>query len=167
MVQLSHPYITTGKTVFCLCYVASVVSDSATPWTVAHQALVSMGFSREEYWSGLPCPPLGDLPNPGIEPKSLMSPVLASGFFTSSATREAPFFVCFICSFILILFTPVIITLYNFYSFLGFLGSSNGKESTCNVGDLGLIPGSGRFPGEGHGNPLQYSCLENSMDRGA
>ena len=41
------------------------------------------------------------------------------------------------------------------------------KESACNAGDLGLTPGSGRSPGEGHGNPLQYSCLENSMDRGA
>ena len=45
--------------------------------------------------------------------------------------------------------------------------SSNGKESACNAGDLGLIPGSGRSPGEGHGNQLQYYCLENSMDRGA
>ena len=43
----------------------------------------------------------------------------------------------------------------------------NGKESACNVGDLGLIPGSGRSPAEGNGNSLQYSCLENSMDRGA
>ena len=41
------------------------------------------------------------------------------------------------------------------------------KEITCNVGDLGSIPGSGRSPGGGHGNPLQYSCLENPMDRGA
>ena len=45
--------------------------------------------------------------------------------------------------------------------------SSDGKESTCNVGDQGSIPGSGRFPGEGKGHPLQYSCLENSMDTGA
>ena len=44
---------------------------------------------------------------------------------------------------------------------LGFPGSSSGKESTCNVGDLGSIPGLGRSPGGGHGNPLQYSCLEN------
>ena len=51
--------------------------------------------------------------------------------------------------------------------YLGLPGSSNGKESACNVGDLALIPGLGRSPGEGHGNPLQYSCLENSMDRGA
>ena len=49
----------------------------------------------------------------------------------------------------------------------GFPGSSNGKPSACNVGDLGSIPGSGRSPGEGNGNPLQYSCLENSMDGGA
>ena len=44
---------------------------------------------------------------------------------------------------------------------------SDSKESACNAGDLGSIPGSGRFPGEGNGNPLQYSCLENPMDRGA
>ena len=50
---------------------------------------------------------------------------------------------------------------------MGFPGGSNGKEFTCNVGDLGLIPGLGRSPGEGNGYPLQYSCLENSMDRGA
>ena len=49
----------------------------------------------------------------------------------------------------------------------GFPGSSNGKESACNAGDLGLIPGLGRSSGEEHGNPLQYSYLENSMDRGA
>ena len=48
-----------------------------------------------------------------------------------------------------------------------FPGGSDGEESTCNVGDLGSIPGLGRSPGEGNGNPLQYSCLENSMDRGA
>ena len=48
----------------------------------------------------------------------------------------------------------------------GFPGDSNGKESACHAGDLGLIPGFGRSPGEGHGNPLQYSCLVNSMDRG-
>ena len=49
----------------------------------------------------------------------------------------------------------------------GFPGGSDSKESVCNVGDLGSIPGTERFPGEGNGNPLQYSCLENSMDRGA
>ena len=48
-----------------------------------------------------------------------------------------------------------------------FPGGLDGKESACNVGDLGSIPGLGRCPGEGHDNPLQYSCLENYMDRGA
>ena len=48
-----------------------------------------------------------------------------------------------------------------------FLGSSDGNESACTAGDLGSIPGSGRSPGEGNGNPLQYSCMENAMDRGA
>ena len=46
-------------------------------------------------------------------------------------------------------------------------GGSDGKESACDVGDPGLIPGSARSSGEGNGNPLQYSCLENPMDRGA
>ena len=54
-----------------------------TPWTVAHQAPLSMGFSREEYWSGLPFPPPGDLPDPGIEPMSPVSPALAGGCFTT------------------------------------------------------------------------------------
>ena len=48
-----------------------------------------------------------------------------------------------------------------------FPGGSDGKESACNAGDLGLFSGSRRSPGEGHGNPLQYSCLENPMDRGS
>ena len=65
------------------------MSDSfATPWTLAHQAPLSMGFSRQEYWSGLPCPPPGDLPYPGIKPASLMSPALAGRFFTISTTWE-------------------------------------------------------------------------------
>ena len=50
---------------------------------------------------------------------------------------------------------------------MGFAGGSDGKESACSAGDLGSIPGSGRSPGEGNSYPLQYSCLENSMDRGA
>ena len=69
--------------------VTSVVSNSVTLWTVACQAPLSMGFCRQEYWSGLPCPPPGDLPNPRIEPMSLMSPALASRFFTTRTTREA------------------------------------------------------------------------------
>ena len=56
------------------------MSDSATPWFVAHQAPLSMGFPRQEYWSGLPFPSPGDLPDPGIK---FMSPTLAGGFFTT------------------------------------------------------------------------------------
>ena len=61
----------------------------ATLWIVAHQSPLSMGFSRQEYWSGLPCSPPGDLPDPGIKPTSFMSLALAGGFFTISTTWEA------------------------------------------------------------------------------
>ena len=61
-----------------------------TLWSMAHQAPLSMGFSRQEYWSGLLCPPPGDLPDPGIELGCLMSPELAGDFFTTLATWEAP-----------------------------------------------------------------------------
>ena len=81
---------------------------------------MSIGFSRQEYWRGLPCPPPVYFPVPGVELRSLMSPKLA-----------------------------------------------NLKASAYTVGDPGSSPGSGRSSGEGNGKPLQYSCLENPMDRGA
>ena len=62
----------------------SCIQLCETLWTVAPQAPLSMGFSRQEYWSGLPCPPPGDLPDPGIKPTSVPSPALAGGFFTTS-----------------------------------------------------------------------------------
>ena len=95
-----------------------------------------MGFSRQEYWSGLPFPSPGDLPNPGIEPGSLT-------LEADALTSEPP----------------------------GKLKVDVFWELSCffyipmDVGNL--IPGSGRSPGEGNGNPLQYSCLENPMDGGA
>ena len=61
----------------------SVMTDSGTPRTVARQAPLVMGFSRQEYWSGWSCPPPGDLPDPGIEPISPVSPALACRFFTT------------------------------------------------------------------------------------
>ena len=61
----------------------------STPWTVTYQALLSMGFSRQEYWSGLPFPSPGDLPDPEIEPMSVLFPTLAGGFFTIGTTYEA------------------------------------------------------------------------------
>ena len=81
----------------------------------------------------LPFPSSGDLPNPGIEPTSLMSPVLARGLYHYHPQVDVPRFI----------------------------------ESACDEGDRDSIPGSGRSPGEGNGNLLQYSCLENPMDRGA
>ena len=86
-----------------------------TPWTVAYQASLSIGFSRQEYWSGFLFPSPGDIPNPGIELSSVV------------------------------------------------------KNFPANAGDsrhASSIPGVGRSPGGGHGNPLQYSGLENPMDRG-
>ena len=61
--------------------------------------------------------------------------------------------------------SSVIIVIYK--ALMAFLGGSDCKESACNAGDSGSIPGSGRSPGEGKGNPLQHSCLENSMERRA
>ena len=61
----------------------------ATSQTVAHQAPLSVGILQAKYWSGLPCPPPGDLLNPGIEPRSLMSPALVGALFTTSITWEA------------------------------------------------------------------------------
>ena len=73
----------------CACCHFSHVQLFVTLWTIAHQAPLSMRFSRQEYWSGLPCPPQGDLPNLGVESVSLTSPALADELFTTSATWEA------------------------------------------------------------------------------
>ena len=71
----------------------SVVFDSVTPWTVAHQAPLCIGFPRQEYWSGLPFPFAGDLPKPGIEPTSPTSPALADEFFTTEPKSNS-FLLC-------------------------------------------------------------------------
>ena len=75
-----------GKPIHICCMLnhSSPVWLFVTQWTVAHQAPLSMGFSRQEYWSGLPCPPPGDLPDPGTERISLMALALAGRFFTTS-----------------------------------------------------------------------------------
>ena len=77
----------------------SCVQLFVTLWIIACQAPLSMGFQRQVYQSGLPCPPPGDLPNPGIKPVSLKSPALADGFFTTSATWEDHPFFFFHCLF--------------------------------------------------------------------
>ena len=88
----------TASLKFYLCYILTrvhVLSRSspvwlfATPWIIACQACLSVGFSRQEYWSGLPCPSRRDLPNAGIKLASLMYPALAGGFLTTSTTWEA------------------------------------------------------------------------------
>ena len=108
----------------------SVLSNSLQP-----QGL-SIEFSRQEYWNGLPFSSSRDLPDLEIEP---MSPALQANFLLSE----------------------------NIHILIAVSGGSEDKASACNTGDLGSIPGLGRSPGEGNGNPLQYSCLENPMDRGA
>ena len=70
------------------------MTDSfAFPWIIACQTPLSMGFSRQEYWSGLPFPAPGDISNPGIEPMSPSSPALASGFFTTEPSGQYSFLV--------------------------------------------------------------------------
>ena len=102
-----------------------------------------MGFSRQEYWSGFPFPSPEDLPDPGIEPRS-------SALHAASLPPESPG-KPFAAYRTLIPLTGIEPT--------DFPGGSDGKESTCNVGDPGSVPGLGRSPGEGNGYPLQYSCL--------
>ena len=77
----------------CLLSCFSCVWLFVILWTVARQALLPMGFSRQKYWSGLPFPPPKDLSDPGIKPKSLLSPALAGGFFTASTTWEGSSFI--------------------------------------------------------------------------
>ena len=76
-----------GCTLSCFSHVQLFV----TPWTITRQAPLSTGFSRQEYWSGLPCPPPGDLPNPGIEPTSHVSPDLQAYLFTTEPLRKPSF----------------------------------------------------------------------------
>ena len=99
---------------------------------IASQAPLSLGFSSREYCSGLPFPPPEDLPNPGIKPTSLASLALAADSSPLSHLGST-----------------------TYYIKRGFPGGTAGKESTCNAGDLGSIPGLGRFPGGGKGYPLQ------------
>ena len=70
-----------------------------TLWTIGFQAPLSMGFSRQEYWSVVPFPPPGDLPDLGTEPASLTSPALAGGFFTTSTTHSYIHFYCYITNY--------------------------------------------------------------------
>jgi len=129
-------------------YLCSQVQLFATPLTVALQVALSLEFSQQEYWRGLPFPPPGDGPDPGME---TASPALAGRFFTTAPPGKPQSFMYII---------PIFAAEQALLS--GFSDGSVVKTSTYQAGDLGSIPGSGRSPGEGNGNPLQYSCLEIS-----
>ena len=117
-----------ARALHCITCVLSHVQLFVTPWPVAHQAPLSMGFDRQEYYSGLPFPSRGDFPDPGIEPKL---PALQA----DSLPLEPQW-----------------------------------KESTCQCRRHkrhGFNPWDGKIPGGGHGNPSQYSCMDNSTGTGA
>ena len=122
-----------------------------TLWTVAYQAPLSMGFSRQECWSELLFPSPGHLPDSGIEPTSPVSPALQA----DSLPTELPG------------------KLFSWSSRVHcmLLLSRFSRVRLCNPIDGSQpgspIPGMGRSPGGGNGNPLQFSCLENPMDRRA
>ena len=96
---------------FTICCVLSCFSPVwlfVTLWIVASQAPLSMGFSRQEYWSGFACPPPGDLLSPRIEPASLKSPALSDGFFTTCATVEGTLSLCMgVCMYVMCQFSSV------------------------------------------------------------
>ena len=129
-----------------------------------------MEFSRQEYSCGLPFPPPGDLPDLGIE----LHIVHLLHFQVDFLPPGKP---CQKGPHIEVVFLESWENESTSGSYHGkfhkelamsdFPGGSDGKVSVYNVGDLDSIPGWGRFPGEGNGNPFQYSCLENPMDRGA
>ena len=116
-----------------------------------------MGFSRQEYWSGVQCPPPGDLPNPGIKPASLMFPALAGEFFITRATWEA---------------LNCIISFQQEKPVLSAPDSCPSSEKSLEPLLLPLTYATASAQGatrvrEGNGTPLQYSCLESPMDGGA
>ena len=82
----THTYLRIHLSLVCMLSHFYHVRLCAIPWTVAHQTPLSMRFSGQEYWSGLPRLPPGDFPNSGVKPVSLVSPALAGGFFTTSAS---------------------------------------------------------------------------------
>ena len=150
-----------------------------------------MRFSRQKYWSGLPFPSPGDLPDPGIEPGS---PALQAESLPTEPSGKGSYIYTCVGN---LLCRPGVGWQRVQHSFTAHPSDHSascslsahgplphlsvclhmsrwwlpcqliGKERACNAGHPGSIPGLGRSPGEGNGNPLQYSCLENPMDRGA
>ena len=126
-----------------------VVSSSfAALWTVARQGPLFMEFPRQEYWSGLSCPPPGDLPNPGIEPQSLTSPALGGSLPLVPPGKP-------------------VLNIPFFYFQLGFSDGSDSRETVSNAGDLGWSLSQEDPLEKGMATLSHYSSLENPMDRGA
>ena len=91
-IEVVSGFLGNGLVILYVCMpTSSAVLHSLSPWTVAHGVPLSMGFFRQESWSGLPSPPQGDLPDSGSKPMSLTSPALASGFLATSTTWEVPY----------------------------------------------------------------------------
>ena len=128
----------------CMLTHSSHVRLFVTLWMVACQAPLSMRFSRQKYWSGLPFPPPGDLPDPMIEHESLMSPVLAGRFFNTSDTWEAPIYI---------------------YIYWILHNGLDGKESACSAGGLGLISWvpQDNSMGRGAWGYSPWGCKESDM----
>ena len=114
----AHPFVPCDSLLPVCVHAKSLshVQPFVTLWTPAHQAPLSMGFSRHEYWSGLPCLLPGDLPDPGIKPTCLMSPALAGGFFATSTTWEALYFLSQVQFQILLAFLPLTLPSHSFPS---------------------------------------------------
>ena len=121
----------------------SHVRPFGTPWAIDCQAPPSVGFSRQEYWSGLPFPSPEDLPDPGIKPGS---PTLQAGSLLTELGGKPSFHLKDAVFFFKFIFNWRMIALQYCFE------------------DPGSIPGSGRSSGEGNGKPLQYSCLENHWE---
>ena len=121
-----------------------------TLWTVAHAVPLSMGFFRQEYWSELPCPPPGDLPDSGMELTSVTSSALAGGFFTSRATWK----VSFVSHYVL------------FNSINGDFPDGAVVKTTCFQcrGHVGLIPGQGRVELRSH-MPCSMAKTKNNNNK--
>ena len=132
----------------------------ATPWTAAYQASLSMGFSRQEYWSGLPFPSPGDLPNPGIEPRS---PTLQADALTSEPPGKLSSQISWRRKWQP---TPVLLPgkSHGQRSLIGY--NPWGREESDRTERLHFHFSLSRIE-EGNGNPLQCSCLENPRDREA
>ena len=126
----------------CICCCARVQSSLTLhdPWTIAHQAPLSMGFPRQEYWNGLPFLPPGDLPNPGIELTSLVSPASAGRFFTTM-----PPYVCMYKYIHTYIYIYITCTHCYFYLFLAILGLHCCMWAFSRCGKQGLLSNCGTW----------------------